>query len=70
MTPEMEKEIFEFMGSIKADIKNIKDDLGPVKKKVDKLEADFSNLRGKLVVIAAVVTFALNAIWQAIKGAF
>jgi peptidoglycan hydrolase CwlO-like protein len=70
MTPEMEKEIFEFIGAIKSDINNIKEDITPLTTKVDKLEKEFSHLKGKLVVVAGIVTFALNAVWQTLKGAF
>ena len=70
MTPEMEKEIFEFMGAIKTDIGNIKDDITPLTKKVDKLEKEFSNLKGKLVVVAGIITFAINAMWTFFKGVF
>lgn len=54
------------MGAIEAKLEG----LAPLKTDVEKLKNDFSNLKGKLVVVAGIVTFALNAIWGFVKGAF
>jgi hypothetical protein len=66
MTPEQEQELFAFMGRVDARL----DDLVEVKKDVAKLKNDFSNLKGKLVVVAGIVTMALNWVWGLVKGAF
>lgn len=66
MTPEMEEKLIETMGRIEGKL----EDFSSVKKDVAKLKNDFSNLKGKLVVVAGFITFAINTVWQMIKSAF
>ena len=63
MTPEQEQDLFMFMGEVRESLGNIKEDLGTVRK----LENDFSNLKGKLLAIAGIITFVLNGAWEGIK---
>lgn len=70
---EDKKELWQFMGemsSLARDMKSLKDDVSSLKKDVESMKLDFAKLKGKLVVVAGLVTFSLNAIWSVAKGAF
>ena len=72
LTPEEQKELWKFMGamdSLPNDIESLKDDVKTMSEDVQAMKLEFANLKGKLVVVAGVVTFSLNAIWGVIKGA-
>ncbi len=64
LTPEEQKKLWMFMGKME----DVPDDIKAMKEELKTLRTEFSNLKGKLVVVAGVVTFALNAIWSVVKG--
>lgn len=71
LSPDEQKELWKFMGEMESfteDFKSFKEDMKVLRKDVQALKLDFANLKGKLVVVAGVVTFSLNAIWSVVKG--
>lgn len=72
LSDEETKEIYKFMGKMDEVVKgfdDLKEEVGHMRKDLDKVNLEFSSLKGKLVAVAAVITFAINALWSVIKGA-
>lgn len=73
MTPEQEQQLFRTLGSIEAKLESVTDvkkDVIVLKKDIGDIKIEFSGLKGKLLVIAGIVTFVLNAALVFIKKIF